>query len=150
MFKGLIAMAALLGATALSATARATLPRDEAVQALLRSSNPTCAIVGYHSIFSGPVGAEKLNVIVSQYGVESCGGGNNSAASFGVFTEHGGAVRQLSVDPMPTGQIQSVSVSHGRITVLSLSYGPNDPRCCPSIRRKNSYIIHEGNVVLAP
>ena len=88
-------------------------------------------------------------VVVLVYTLEGCGGGNNGARLFGVFAENGARIIAYRVERPPAWSVDTARVIAGRIEVAGLAYGPNDPRCCPTLRRSSRYMVDGRTVVPA-
>jgi len=69
--------------------------------------------------------------VVAPWSTEGCGGGNYWGASVGVFKQSGGRWQEIDSAGIE-GQPESIEVRGNQIRVRTKSYGPNDPRCCPS------------------
>ena len=111
-----------------------------------------CTLVRFEAPFRGILPGDPRPVVAASYSFEGCGGGNNWTATFGVFAVEGGGFRRLPEDrsaPSRPDVVERVRVADGRITVEGLSYGPDDGRCCPSLRRQAAYALRDGRVVPA-
>ena len=142
----LLALAALLGAA--PPALGQTNPLRRQIEAELRRDQ--CTMTRYALAWRGQMPGEARPVSVVTYSYEGCGGGNNWASVLGVFLQEGGRHRQV---PLPRGAtlpdvVERVGVADGRILVEGVSYGPDDPRCCPSQRRRAAFVLQDGR--LAP
>ena len=63
-----------------------------------------------------------------------------------VFTDIGKGYQAVAETSDPLGQVESVEVKDGFIHVHALWPGPNDPRCCPSVKKTSVYQWH-GNKI---
>lgn len=51
------------------------------------------------------------------------------------------------IDSIPLGdrvQVSAISIADGEVTLEELTFGPNDPMCCPSQRREQTYTLRAG------
>jgi hypothetical protein len=65
-----------------------------------------------------------------------------------VFTDKGKGYQAVAETSDPLGQVESVEVKDGFIHVHALWPGPNDPRCCPSVKKTAVY-QWQGNKIVA-
>ncbi len=109
-----------------------------------------CAHTGADLIHAGSLAGETRDVAVVRHSVEGCGGGgNNSATLVSVLVRQGGRLAAL---PMTPGRghpdmVERVTVRDGLIHVEGRSMGPDDPRCCPTLLRRQAYAVANGRVV---
>lgn len=122
---------------------------EAAIRAQIAAANRGCTVNGPQVMHRGPVAGGTAPVAVATYGLEGCGGGNNWVSTFGVFAQQGGRVVELRMPSPPRWPVDGVRVEGGMIVVSGLDYGPNDGRCCPSIRRQARYALSGGTVVPA-
>lgn len=121
-----------------------------AIQRYLADQHKGCSIYGYYEYFRGMAAGIPEPVTIASYTIELCGGGNNFARTVGVFYESNGKVRQFKSPPIngpDLGDPSGVTVRGDQFTVRSLAYGPNDARCCPSIKQTATYRLMNGTVV---
>jgi hypothetical protein len=137
-----------LAAACLSA-APALAQTESAIRAQIAAANRGCDVNGPQIVHRGALPGAPGPVAVATYGLEGCGGGNNWSSTFGVFAEQGGRVVAYRVASPPRWPVDGVRVEGGMLVVSGLDYGPNDPRCCPSIRRQARYTLSGGSVVPA-
>lgn len=146
-----IALCCLAG-LALGGTAHAQ--SDAAILRHLRQRFATCEVTSLRVAYRGALPGESRPVAVATYNVESCGGSNFWQSDFGAFVEDGGRVRELP-HPRPRRQqrfpdvVERVSVVAGRIAVQSKAYAGGDPHCCPSLTRRQHYVVRDGRLVPA-
>jgi hypothetical protein len=93
-------------------------------------------------------------VVIASFTIEGCGGRNNYGRTVGVFYEANGIVRRFKPPAVPVGgpdvdDPNGVTVQGDRITVRWSDYAPDDPRCCPSLKRTTSYRLSNGTIVPA-
>ena len=71
----------------------------------------------------------------------------------GVFFAANGKVQQFKaaspIDGPDVDDRSGVTVQGELITVRSSAYAPDDPRCCPSLKRTASYRLVNGAIVPA-
>jgi hypothetical protein len=60
-----------------------------------------------------------------------------SLPKLSVFIDQGRNYRTLTTDL--TGQIEKIAVSGPTIQIDTLTQGPKDARCCPSVKKRVSY-----------
>jgi hypothetical protein len=65
-----------------------------------------------------------------------------------VFTDKGKGYQAVAQSTEPLGQVESVEVKDGFIHVHALWEGPNDPRCCPTMKKTTVY-QWQGNKIVA-
>ncbi len=111
-----------------------------------RAPNPDSDLDFYQRVSSGPLGSHRDAVLATYTTVIS--GGNLRAQSFGVFIEKVGKTTLLPTRPIPTGQVDRVTVARGKVLAHWMSYKPSDPQCCPSLSHTAIYAI-EGDAVVA-
>ncbi|TCZ59860.1 hypothetical protein [Roseicella aquatilis] len=107
-----------------------------------------CSLAAWDVAWRGTLPGEARPVTVVTYTYENCGGRNNWGKSVGVYARDGASVREL---PLPDRAglpeaIQRVSVSKGRLLVEGLAYGPKDPHCCPSLKRRKAFVARDGRL----
>lgn len=85
---------------------------------------------------------EKGNVTIVSMGAEGCGGGNNWNTTVQAFYEDG------KTDMIHVPAVETITGKDDVITLQSLEYGEDDPRCCPSQVVKTSYRIKNNKLVL--
>jgi hypothetical protein len=142
------AFAALLIAT-LAATPAAA-QSQAALRAHIAATNRGCTVNGPQVVHRGPLPGAAEPVVVATYGLESCGGGNDWLSTFGVFAQQGGRFVSLPIRNPPRWVVDGVRVDGGVLVVRGLDYGPDDGRCCPSIRREARFRLSGGTVVPVP
>jgi hypothetical protein len=124
-----------------------------AIQQYLTEQFHGCSLYAYQENFRGPLPGADRPVAIASYTIKSCGGGNNYARTVGVFYAVNGKVQQFKaatpIDGPDVDDPSGVTVQGDRITVRSSAYAPDDPRCCPSLKRTASYRLMNGAIVLA-
>ncbi len=140
----------IIGAAALLLAAtsdvQAATPTSNDISALIKAENPNTDLDRLRIVASGPIGTATAGATVVAY-TTVITGGNFQDSTFGVFVERGGKVVRLANKPEPTGQVDTVAVRNGRILVHSMSFGPRDPHCCPSLPHTISYTVRGGSVL---
>jgi len=117
------------------------------VQDYLKRNNPRCDIDLYREVYRGPLQGAAQAVMVATFSIDGCDGANSGADVFGVFSEYGGAVREWPLVPEIAGRVTSVAVVSGRVEVRWSSWKPSDPRCCPSVAHKTTFVLRDGQAV---
>jgi len=118
-----------------------------AIQTFIKQANAACEINGYREIYHGVLQGSGQRTTVATFSVEGCGGGNNGASTFGIYSEGGGTVHEWKQTPGPEGPVRAVAVVAGRVSVQWMSWKPSDPHCCPSIAHRTIYILRDGLAV---
>jgi hypothetical protein len=94
----------------------------------------------------GEIEGRSLSLVL--YTVEGCNGGNNWHSAVTAFDDNG---KPLGTYELAEGTSASFSekspVRNGRIAIETLSLGPHDPHCCPSIRGKTYLTVKKGKLV---
>jgi len=121
----------------------------EVIQAFIKRANAGCEINSYREIYHGALQGSAQQMTVATFSVEGCGGGNNGASTFGIYSEGNGPVYEWKQTPGPEGQVRTVDVIAGRVSVQWMSWKPNDPRCCPSIAHRSIYVLRNRLAVTA-
>jgi hypothetical protein len=130
---------------AMSGAAAAQAP--QAIEAFIKRANAGCDLQKYREVYRGRLAGSSEPITVATFSVEGCGGGNNWSSEFGIFSENSGIVREWQQTPTPEGQVSDIAVRNGRLIVRSLDYKPDDPHCCPSMRRQSVYTLRNGRAV---
>lgn len=117
------------------------------IQAFIKRANAGCEINGYREIYHGALEGSAQRTTVATFSVEGCGGGNNTASTLGIYSEGGGTVHEWRQTPGPEGQVRTVAVVAGRVSVQWMSWKPSDPHCCPSIAHRSIYVLRDGLAV---
>lgn len=138
-----------LASMALLAAAGAQAQSADAIRAHIAQANPGCDIYRPEETYRGPLPGAPGPVVVMVYTLEGCGGGNNWGRVFGVFAEQKGRIIEFRQPNPPGFMVDAANVTHGMIEVNGLAYGPRDPRCCPSQRRRERFRVADGAVVPA-
>jgi len=63
-----------------------------------------------------------------------------------IFLDQGRSYRTLTMD-LP-GMVDNIAVKGTSIVVDTKMPGPNDPRCCPSVKKRVTYLWRDGKVVM--
>lgn len=121
-----------------------------AIRAHIAAENPGCDVNRLDEAHRGALPGAAGHVVVAVYTVEGCGGGNNWASQLGIFSEESGRVVEYAVPDPPAFVVESARVAQTVIEVSGLGYGPNDGRCCPSVRSSARYRVEARRVVPAP
>lgn len=133
-----LASMALLSATGARAQSA------DAIRAHIARANPGCDIYRPEETYRGPLPGAPGPVVVVVYTLEGCGGGNDWNRVFGVFYGQDGRVTEVPQPHPPSFMVDAATVTHGAIEVNGLAYGPRDPRCCPSQRRRERFRLVDG------
>ncbi len=72
--------------------------------------------------------------------------GNSLFGRLVVFADTDNGLRKVAQSEEPLGGVDSISVADDLILVESLWHGPNDGRCCPSLK-KNAHYRWQGDKV---
>jgi len=144
----------MLAAGAMWLAAAAHAQTETAIQQYLTQQFKGCSLYGYQENFRGTMPGAGQPVVIASYTIESCGGGNNYGRTVGVFYAANGKVRQFKQPAVPISgpdidDRDGVTVQGDRITVRWSDYAPDDPRCCPSLKRTSSYRLVDGAIVPA-
>ena len=75
--------------------------------------------------------------------------GNSHFGRLVVFVDTGKGWRKVAQSEEPLGQIERITIKEGLIHVDSLRLGPNDARCCPSVKKTTRYRWQGAKVVEA-
>lgn len=78
------------------------------------------------------------------YTIESQGGRNLYIQYLAVFARHDGKLSPLTHVEVGGKSVRAVelkSVENNSILLDTMSYGPNDPQCCPSVKGATKYIL---------
>ena len=122
------------------------------IQTYLSEANKNCSLYAYQENFRGRIPGADHPITIASYTVESCGGSNQAERTVGVFYEADGRVKQYKPPdpPIPGPDVDDrngVTVRGTQITVRYSDYGPDDPRCCPSLKRTANYRLTNGGIV---
>ena len=138
----------IVGGFLLATPIAAQAQSDSAIRAAILGGDKSCSLTGMKVVHRGPLPGAAQPVAVALYGVEGCGGGNMTVSTFGVFVADRGRSRQLPASLVNGPEVtQKVAVQDGRIVVSGLSYGPRDPRCCPTLPRTQRFVMQGDQVV---
>lgn len=77
----------------------------------------------------------------------SAGGSGNSTTIYAVIGTKGDP---LVTKPLTLGDripVNSISIRSGKIILDILKHGPNDPSCCPSVKKTLTYSVKNGALV---
>ena len=107
-----------------------------------------CALTQFQVIHQCALLLEPRFVSIVLVGVEGCGGGSNHGNSIQAFVSEGGRPRSLpvSIGRSHPDSIGRVRMQDSKIIVEGLSHGPDDARCCPTLRRLQDYTVMDGRV----
>lgn len=122
------------------------------IQRYLAEQNKDCSIYAYQEKFRGTVPGIAQPVTVAAYTLESCGGGNTYSRTVGVFYGSDSKVERFKAPQIEGPSVDDrngVAVRGDRLIVRSLTYAPNDARCCPTVKRTMTYRLTDGVVVPA-
>jgi hypothetical protein len=78
------------------------------------------------------------------YTIESQGGGNLYIQYLAVFTRRNGKLSPLTHVEVGGKSVRSVeltSVQNNSILLGTMSYGPKDPQCCPTVNGTTKYVL---------
>jgi len=119
------------------------------IQAFIKRANAGCEINSCRKIYHGALQGSAQRTTVATFSVEGCGGGNNGASTFGIYSEGNGTVHEWKQTPDPEGPVRTVAVVAGRVSVQWTSWKPSDPHCCPSTAHRSTYVLRDGLAVAA-
>jgi hypothetical protein len=125
-----------------------------AIQKYLAAQSKNCSLYSYQENFRGTLPGADRPVVIAAYTLESCGGGNDYMRTVGVFYEADGKVHQFNPPATPIAgpdvdDRDGVTVRGDRIVIRSSAYAPNDPRCCPSLKKTTAYKLVNAAIVPA-
>ena len=92
----------------------------------------------------GDLNGDKVLETVVLYTIESQGGSNNYIQYLAIFTRRNGhllAVAHTSVGGKLRRSVELDAVVNLQVNLQTMSYGPKDPSCCPSIKATTSYVL---------
>ena len=69
-----------------------------------------------------------------------------SYSKLSIFLDQGRTYRTLTIDL--TGLVEKIAASGSTIVVDTKTLGPNDPRCCPTVKKRVTYQWKSGKLVL--
>ncbi len=121
-----------------------------AIRGHIAAENPGCDVARLEESYRGALPGAAGHVVVTVHTIEGCDGGNNWTSVIGVFSEEGGRVVEYSLPDPPDFVVQGARVANAVIEVSGAGYGPDDGRCCPSVRSSARYRIEGRRVVAAP
>jgi hypothetical protein len=78
------------------------------------------------------------------YTIEGQGGSNTYVQYLAVFARGKGglvAVTNTAVGGKTSRSVDRISVNNNAIQLATLSYGPNDPSCCPSLKGTTRFVL---------
>jgi hypothetical protein len=109
-----------------------------------------CTLGDFTAVHRGALAGIDGPVVVATYGIEACGGGNNSAQLLGVFRRAGGTI-DLIRPPWPEPvSIDTARVEGGRVIAEGMRWARDDPRCCPSQPVTLAFRLRDGVLVADP
>lgn len=139
---------ALLLLALLAAASPARAQSGDAIQKHLLVQNPRCSLFAYQELHRGPVAGLPDPVVIAAFTIEGCVG-NDYRRTVGVFHLQNGRIasfRTPTIEGPSPDDKGAFTLQGDRITIRSLAYGPNDPRCCPSLQRTAIYRLTPGAV----
>lgn len=95
---------------------------------------------------SGNLAGIEGPVVIAAYTLEGCGGGNNWGQQMVVLQAQQGVTRKLAGIGGPS--FEALKVVDGRLVAVASGYGPNDPRCCPTLKGPVTYVLR-GDALVA-
>ncbi len=78
---------------------------------------------------------------------ESSGGSGTFMYLAAVVNDKGTPDNVSTISLGDRAQIKSISIDSGKITLVALTHGPNDPMCCPTLETTTVYTLQQGNLV---
>jgi len=78
---------------------------------------------------------------------DSCGGGNATVNELAGIYRRNGIVSVA--ESLISGPEQAEQAKDGRVYIQTLEVGPNDGRCCPTLRRRAQIVFRAGKIVEA-
>ena len=107
-----------------------------------------CELTHFQVIHQGTLLQEPRFVSVIWVGTEGCGGSNSSESSVQVLVNQAGRLRPLpfALGANHPGQVTGVRMQDSNIIVEGMSLSPDDPRCCPTLKRAQTYVVMDGRV----
>jgi hypothetical protein len=148
MFKklGIVILFAAAAGVASAASLDAYAKRTSAVFIKAAGHEDGCAVSAHKTFFEDVTG-DGVNDIVIGYGVEGCGGGNHNESKVAILALRNG--KYVTVyDNIQSLAGNVVAVHNGQIIIDTVEYGPNDARCCPSIKKTIAYQYNESRGAL--
>ena len=109
----------------------------------------SCSVLVPDGTQAGQVRGAGGSVQAFMYGAEGCPRLPFSGSSFAVAVPRVSGLTILLPQPVQTG-VTGIVVRDGHIVTTSLDYAPSDPRCCPSRRMTQRWIISGERLVRAP
>jgi len=88
---------------------------------------------------SGTLAGIEGPVVIAAYTLQSCGGGNDWGQQMVVLQAQQGVTRKLAGIGGPS--FEALKVVDGRLVAIASDYGPNDPRCCPTLKGPVTYAL---------
>ena len=86
---------------------------------------------------SGEISGLGFGNTVATFTLESCGGGNNAGSHLAVFD-----VRRTLVDRLELrGFVEWLKLADGVVELSTLVLGPDDARCCPTLKKSLSFVV---------
>lgn len=115
--------------------------------ARLERFHPGCSIPE-ESVKTAKGEIQGRTLTVALYTVEGCNGGNNWHSSVTAFDTKGKPLGTYELAEGAAASFPDTSpVRDGRIAIETLSLGPHDPHCCPSVRGKRYLTVKKGKLV---
>lgn len=95
-------------------------------------------------VIKGDLTHDGASETVVLYTIESQGGRNLYIQYLAVFTRRNGKLSPLTHAEVGGKSVRSVelkSVEDNAILLDTMSYGPNDPQCCPTVKGTTKYVL---------
>jgi len=101
-------------------------------------------------VVSGDLTRDGVAETVVLYTIEGQNGSNNHIQYLAVFTRASGGLVPLTHSSIGSKSYRDAeldSIKDGMINLTTMSYGPKDPSCCPSVKGSARYKLAGGRLV---
>src|SRR5262249_50963095 len=101
-------------------------------------------------VVAGDLTRDGVAETVVLYTIEGQNGSNNHIQYLAVFTRANGGLVPLTHSSIGSKSYRDVeldSIKDGMINLTTMSYGPKDPSCCPSLKGSARYKLARGRLV---
>ena len=139
------AIAVAAACVAWASSAQAGAPSEASIKAVIAADNPNTDLDAFKIVYTGAIGGQHDDAVVASF-TTVITGGNLRDQTFGVFVEKAGKTVELPIRPLPTGQVDRVSVARDQVRVHWMSFKPSDPQCCPSQPHTEIYSVGRTDV----
>lgn len=92
-------------------------------------------------LVEGDLNGDGVLDVAVLYTLEGAGGSMTSISYLAAFLREGSQLRESDTEIL-SGAAEALALKDGMAHVRLLSHGPDDPRCCPSIREDAAFVIH--------